>query len=217
MSSAVSRSASTERATPPARSWRCSRACETHRSPGVACSARTTTCCCSCAPSRTTRRSSRSPSDSWRRSVRGSQRTRRRPAIPMAPRSWTAASSPRRSATSSRTGSSPRWHASYPGRLEIDWDEYDESETADLAPVLAAVASWHENDAIEADDFDLKAWLRPQQGTGRCHLARCASPAPLDVGPLPGAAANAVRERQRSGALDAGRVRGLAHRPPRAV
>ena len=54
----------------------------------------------------------------------------------------------------------------YPGRLEIDWDEYDESETADLAPVLAAVASWHENDAIEADDFDVKAWLRLSRARG---------------------------------------------------
>jgi hypothetical protein len=52
----------------------------------------------------------------------------------------------------------------HPGQIEIAWDEYDESETADLPPVLGAVASWHENDAIEADDFDLKAWLRLSRG-----------------------------------------------------
>jgi hypothetical protein len=49
----------------------------------------------------------------------------------------------------------------YPGRIEIDWDAYDESEDADLLAVISPVVSWHEKDAIENDDdFDPRAWLR---------------------------------------------------------
>ena len=49
----------------------------------------------------------------------------------------------------------------YPGRMEIDWNAYRKSETANLLAVLTPTASWHEIDAIDNDDdFDPQAWLR---------------------------------------------------------
>ena len=49
----------------------------------------------------------------------------------------------------------------YPGRLEIDWNAYRKSETANVLAVLSPAVSWHENDAIDNDDdFDPQAWLR---------------------------------------------------------
>jgi len=49
----------------------------------------------------------------------------------------------------------------YPGRMEIDWNAYRKSETANLLAVLSPTASWHEIDAIDNDDdFDPQAWLR---------------------------------------------------------
>ncbi|MEK7875998.1 MAG: hypothetical protein AAB325_07425, partial [Pseudomonadota bacterium] len=43
----------------------------------------------------------------------------------------------------------------YPGRLEIDWNAYRKSETANALAVLSPTVSWHENDAIDNDDdFD---------------------------------------------------------------
>ena len=49
----------------------------------------------------------------------------------------------------------------YPGRLEIDWDVYRKSETANVLAVLSPTASWQEIDAIDNDDdFDPQAWLR---------------------------------------------------------
>jgi len=48
----------------------------------------------------------------------------------------------------------------YPGRLEIDWNAYRTSETANVLAVLSPVLSWHEIDAIDNDDdFDPQAWL----------------------------------------------------------
>ncbi len=53
----------------------------------------------------------------------------------------------------------------YPGRIEIDWDAYNESEDADLLGVISPVVSWQEKDAIENDDdFDPQAWLRLSRG-----------------------------------------------------
>ena len=52
------------------------------------------------------------------------------------------------------------------GQLEIDWDEYDESDTANMQAVLAPAVSWHESDTIDADDFDPKAWLRLSRSSG---------------------------------------------------
>ncbi len=49
----------------------------------------------------------------------------------------------------------------YPGRLEIDWNAYRKSETANVLAVLSPTASWQEIDAIDNDDdFDPQAWLR---------------------------------------------------------
>ena len=49
----------------------------------------------------------------------------------------------------------------YPGRLEIDWNAYRKSKTANVLAVLSPTASWHEIDAIDNDDdFDPQAWLR---------------------------------------------------------
>ena len=53
----------------------------------------------------------------------------------------------------------------YPGRLEIDWNAYRKSETANVLAVLSPVVSWHEIDAIDNDDdFDPQVWL---------HLSKC--------------------------------------------
>jgi hypothetical protein len=53
----------------------------------------------------------------------------------------------------------------YPGRLEIDWDAYKKSETANVFAVLSPLVSWHESDAIDNDDdFDPQAWLRLSRG-----------------------------------------------------
>ncbi len=53
----------------------------------------------------------------------------------------------------------------YPGRLEIDWKAYRESETANMLAVLTPTVSWQENDAIDNDDdFDPQAWLRLGRG-----------------------------------------------------
>jgi hypothetical protein len=38
----------------------------------------------------------------------------------------------------------------YPGRLEIDWNAYRKSETANVLAVLSPVVSWHESDAIDS-------------------------------------------------------------------
>ncbi len=55
----------------------------------------------------------------------------------------------------------------YPGRLEIDWQAYRKSETANLLAVLSPLVSWHEIDAIDNDDdFDPQAWLRLSRGAG---------------------------------------------------
>ena len=55
----------------------------------------------------------------------------------------------------------------YPGRLEIDWNAYRKSETANLLAVLSPTASWHEIDAIDNDDdFDPQAWLRLSRSPG---------------------------------------------------
>ncbi|MEK7231427.1 MAG: hypothetical protein AAB115_05335, partial [Pseudomonadota bacterium] len=40
----------------------------------------------------------------------------------------------------------------YPGRLEIDWNAYRKSATANVLAVLSPTASWHEIDAIDNDD-----------------------------------------------------------------
>ena len=49
----------------------------------------------------------------------------------------------------------------YPGRLEIDWNAYRKSATANVLAVLSPTVSWHEIDAIDNDDdFDPQAWLR---------------------------------------------------------
>ena len=48
----------------------------------------------------------------------------------------------------------------YPGSLEIDWNAYRKSTSANLLAVISATASWHEIDAIDNDDdFDPQAWL----------------------------------------------------------
>ncbi len=53
----------------------------------------------------------------------------------------------------------------YPGRLEIDWNAYRKSDTANLLAVLSPVVSWHEIDAIDNDDdFDPQAWLHLSKG-----------------------------------------------------
>lgn len=53
----------------------------------------------------------------------------------------------------------------YPGRIEIDWNAYDESEDADLLGVISPVVSWQEKDAIENDDdFDSRVWLNLSRG-----------------------------------------------------
>ena len=53
----------------------------------------------------------------------------------------------------------------YPGRLEIDWNAYRKSETANVLAVLSPVVSWHESDAIDNDDaFDPQVWLRLSRG-----------------------------------------------------
>lgn len=53
----------------------------------------------------------------------------------------------------------------YPGGLDIDWNAYRKSETANLLAVLSPTASWHEIDAIDNDeDFDPQAWLHLSQG-----------------------------------------------------
>jgi len=55
----------------------------------------------------------------------------------------------------------------YPGRIEIDWDACDESETVDLLAAISPAVSWHESDAIDNDDdFDPRAWLRLSRGPG---------------------------------------------------
>ena len=49
----------------------------------------------------------------------------------------------------------------YPGHLEIDWNAYRKSDTANVLAVLSPTVSWHEIDAIDNDDdFDPQAWLR---------------------------------------------------------
>ena len=49
----------------------------------------------------------------------------------------------------------------YPGRLEIDWNAYRKSDTANVLAVFSPTVSWHEIDAIDNDDdFDPQAWLR---------------------------------------------------------
>jgi hypothetical protein len=49
----------------------------------------------------------------------------------------------------------------YPGRIEIDWEAYDESAEANLLAVITPTVSWQEKDAMENDDdFDAQAWLR---------------------------------------------------------
>jgi hypothetical protein len=55
----------------------------------------------------------------------------------------------------------------YPGRLDLDWDAYNESETSNALAVISPTVSWHENDGIENDDdFEPQAWLRLGTGGG---------------------------------------------------
>jgi hypothetical protein len=55
----------------------------------------------------------------------------------------------------------------YPGRLDVDWNAYNESESSNALAMLAATVSWHENDAIENDDdFEPQSWLRLSAGSG---------------------------------------------------
>jgi hypothetical protein len=53
----------------------------------------------------------------------------------------------------------------YPGRIEIDWEAYDESPEANLLAVMTPTVSWQEKDALENDDdFDARAWLGLSRG-----------------------------------------------------
>jgi hypothetical protein len=48
----------------------------------------------------------------------------------------------------------------YPQVVDIDWDEYNRSESANLLSFLPLIVAWQENDAIDNDpDYDVQAWL----------------------------------------------------------
>ncbi len=50
-----------------------------------------------------------------------------------------------------------RW---YPEWVDIDWDEYNQSDSANLLTFLPLIVAWQENDAIDNDpDYDVQAWL----------------------------------------------------------
>lgn len=50
-----------------------------------------------------------------------------------------------------------RW---YPQSVDIDWDQYNQSDSANLLSFLPLLVAWQENDAIDNDpDFDPRAWL----------------------------------------------------------
>jgi hypothetical protein len=49
----------------------------------------------------------------------------------------------------------------YPGRLDVDWDAYNQSECSNALAAISPIISWHENDAIDNDErFEPQAWLR---------------------------------------------------------
>jgi hypothetical protein len=51
-----------------------------------------------------------------------------------------------------------RW---YPRLVDIGWDEYNESDSANALAFLPLFVSWQENDSIDNDpNFDVESWLR---------------------------------------------------------
>ncbi|MBI5267720.1 MAG: hypothetical protein HY851_10855 [candidate division Zixibacteria bacterium] len=48
----------------------------------------------------------------------------------------------------------------YPDLFDISWDEYNESESANIISFLPLLVGWQENDSIDNDpDFDIQSWL----------------------------------------------------------
>ncbi len=51
--------------------------------------------------------------------------------------------------------------------VDVDWDEYQDSEAANFLGMLSPLVSWCENDAIENDDqFDPRTWLELSRSSG---------------------------------------------------
>lgn len=50
--------------------------------------------------------------------------------------------------------------ARHPRAVEIDWDTYQKSDTANIAYAMVPAMHWHETDAVDNDDgFDERIWL----------------------------------------------------------
>ena len=48
----------------------------------------------------------------------------------------------------------------YPGSVDIDWEEYNQSDSANVLSFLPLLVAWQENDAFDNDpDFDPQSWL----------------------------------------------------------
>ncbi len=48
----------------------------------------------------------------------------------------------------------------YPGSVDIEWEEYNQSDSANLLSFLPLLVAWQENDAFDNDpNFDPRAWL----------------------------------------------------------
>lgn len=86
----------------------------------------------------------------------------------------------------------------YGRRVDIDWDAYAQSDSANLLPVVYPFVSWSECDGIENDDdFDPQAWLQLSRGRGDANTL-AALLTLLDASQLP---RRLVRELYEAGGL----------------